>query len=411
MVSNPVVAGQALCTPPACVQVNLSLNLMQVMVTARNDTAGPDGAAKLCILCYPGVARRWFRLWLHPKMKINLPEGDPLPDIFYGSNVSEVVERSRSAGYLRWPSLWGQLHQQYAFEPFNASCIGVKSTRGYTIDFAVKNPELWFLVYTGIGLLLFFFAPYWSRNKFLHYGTGVSVGVLGSVLIALFIVNRFLPQKVKTLGSVLLVISTSASMFLLQHVTFYINDIFLNHWQAVLGYVLVASVLSFAVMYRYGPVTNPRTLDLVRWSLQVLGLVLVYHGSQIPEMAVVIMVTAFLLYLFPSGFFPWLRKQRMIYFPPRRRLLTKEEFYQEGLVETEKALQELREFCRSPQCNAWKTVSRLNTSNRFGRFMEGEEHITEAESFEHETTCEINPRDVEDSDSSESELSFRMNTR
>ena len=38
-------------------------------------------------------------------------------------------------------------------------------------------------------------------------------------------------QKVKTLGSVLLVVSTSASMFLLQHISIYLNDIVFEYWQ------------------------------------------------------------------------------------------------------------------------------------------------------------------------------------
>ncbi|KAK3763405.1 hypothetical protein RRG08_050107 [Elysia crispata] len=407
---NTVISGESsqdtLCVAPKCVNVNLNLDLMEVKVTARG-----DGGPKLCILCYPGAVRRWFRLWINPKMRINLSNQESKPDIFYGSNISEVVERSSSTSYLKWPSIWGQLRQEYGFTPFNASCIGVLSTKGYTVDFVVKNPDLQFVAYTGVGLLLFFFAPYWSRNKLFHYGTGVSVGVLGSVLIALFILNKFLPQKVKTLGSVLLVVSTSASMFLLQHISIYINDVILDYWQVVLGYVLVASVLSFAIMYRYDPLSNPRTLDLVRWGLQALGLILVYHGCQIPEMAVVVVAVACLIYYFPQGFFSWLRMQRLIYYPPKRRLLTEEEYYREGRIETEKALQELKEFCRSPECDTWKTVSRLNNSSRFGRFMGGEDHVTDVESFNHDSTCEINPLDLDDSDSSQSELSLRVNTR
>ncbi|GFR76043.1 nuclear envelope integral membrane protein 1-like [Elysia marginata] len=335
-----------------CASVDLNLDLIDVDVTARD-----DGGPKLCVLCYPGAARRWFRLWINPKMRINISDPGSLPDVFYGSNVSEVVDRSSSTSYLRWPSLWGQLRQEYGFSPFNASCIGVLSTKSYTVQFVVKNPEIWFVAYTGVGLLLFFLAPYWSRNKLFHYGTGMSIGVLGSVLIALFVLNKFLPQKVKTLGSFMLVVSTSASMFLLQHISFYINEVLLDYWQIVLGYVIVASMLSCAVMYRFEPLSNPRTLDLVSWGLQGLGLVLVYHGCQIPEMAVAVVLAACLVYYFPRGIFTWLQRQR------------------------------------------------------FGRFMEGEDHVTEMESFEHDSTCEINPLILSDSDSSESELSFRMNTR
>ena len=33
----------------------------------------------------------------------------------------------------------------------------------------------------------------------------------------------------------------------------------------------------------------------------------------------------------------------------------------QGIDETRKALDELRQYCRSPDCNAWKTMSRLSS--------------------------------------------------
>ncbi|RUS90330.1 hypothetical protein EGW08_001928, partial [Elysia chlorotica] len=293
----------SLCVAPTCVNVNLTLNLMEVKVTERI-----DGGSKLCIFCYPGADRRWFRVWINPKMRINLPSQNFMPDIFHGSNISEVVERSRSTSYLRWPSLWGQLRQEYGFKPFNASCIGVMSDKGYTVDFVVKSK---YVAITFLAALYYTYCPdvVSFRNKLFHYGTGVSVGVLGSALIALFIINKFLPQRVKTLGSVLLVVSTSASMFLLQHVSLYINDIIFDYWRVALGYVLVAGVASCALIYRYEPLSDPRTLDLARWGLQALGLALVYQGCQIPEMGVVVVAVACVVYYFPRGLLSWLRTQ------------------------------------------------------------------------------------------------------
>lgn len=51
-------------------------------------------------------------------------------------------------------------------------------------------------------------------------------------------------------------------------------------------------------------------------------------------------------------------------FPPKVRRLTEEEYIQQGNFETRKALEELRNFCHSPQCDAWKTVSRLRSPQR-----------------------------------------------
>ena len=43
-----------------------------------------------------------------------------------------------------------------------------------------------------------------------------------------------------------------------------------------------------------------------------------------------------------------------------RRLLTEAEYEIEGKVVTENSLNELREYCLSPQCNAWQLVERLS---------------------------------------------------
>ena len=46
-------------------------------------------------------------------------------------------------------------------------------------------------------------------------------------------------------------------------------------------------------------------------------------------------------------------------FPERRKLLTEDQYRKEGIRETKKALNELKEYCASPKCNPWKTVLRL----------------------------------------------------
>ena len=43
-------------------------------------------------------------------------------------------------------------------------------------------------------------------------------------------------------------------------------------------------------------------------------------------------------------------------------------------IETAKALNDLREYCASPKCNAWKTVRSLQSPTRFAEFIEGKQH-------------------------------------
>ena len=50
---------------------------------------------------------------------------------------------------------------------------------------------------------------------------------------------------------------------------------------------------------------------------------------------------------------------------PTPRLLTVDEFEEQGREETKKALKELRQYCSSPKCNAWKAVTRLESPKRY----------------------------------------------
>lgn len=50
--------------------------------------------------------------------------------------------------------------------------------------------------------------------------------------------------------------------------------------------------------------------------------------------------------------------------PSPPRLLTEEEYRIQGEVETRKALEELRNYCRSPDFSAWTAVSRIQSPKR-----------------------------------------------
>nr|CAD7264878.1 unnamed protein product [Timema shepardi] len=51
-------------------------------------------------------------------------------------------------------------------------------------------------------------------------------------------------------------------------------------------------------------------------------------------------------------------------FPPKVKLLTEEEYLQQGVEETKKALDELKGYCSSPDCNTWKTIRKIKHPDR-----------------------------------------------
>lgn len=58
------------------------------------------------------------------------------------------------------------------------------------------------------------------------------------------------------------------------------------------GYLLFVGLLSFAVCYRYGPLENERSINLLSWALQLLGLLMMYSGIQIHPIALGLVLVA-----------------------------------------------------------------------------------------------------------------------
>uniref|UniRef100_A0A8C9FRK1 Nuclear envelope integral membrane protein 1 n=1 Tax=Pavo cristatus TaxID=9049 RepID=A0A8C9FRK1_PAVCR len=136
--------------------------------------------------------------------------------------------------------------------------------------------------------------------------------------------------------------------------------------------------VSFAVCYRYGPLENERSINLLSWALQLLGLALMYLGIQIRPIALALVLGN--NWCHSAG----RRAQSARLGPSPPRLLTEEEYRIQGEVETRRALEELRNYCRSPDFSAWTAVSRIQSPKRFAEFVGGASHLTASEVSFHE---------------------------
>merc|ERR1712241_674673 len=87
----------------------------------------------------------------------------------------------------------------------------------------------------------------------------------------------------------------------------------------------------------------------------------------------------------------------MGFFKPKIKLLSEEDYNTQAHIETRKALEELKSFCRSPESKPWQTVSKLNDPRRFAEFIEGSPHLTEGEVMEY-SHWEYNTDDEEGED-------------
>jgi len=67
------------------------------------------------------------------------------------------------------------------------------------------------------------------------------------------------------------------SLYAIQMLIENLNMILILYYKYILGYIVFSMLVSFVVCYRYGPVTNPRSIDLIRWTLQVI-IILIFEG-------------------------------------------------------------------------------------------------------------------------------------
>ncbi|XP_067385784.1 nuclear envelope integral membrane protein 1 [Emydura macquarii macquarii] len=282
----------------------------------------------------------------------------------------------------------------------NKTCLQVEllepATEYTVVLFRWFDPKLFLVSF--LGLLLFFCGDLLSRSQLFYYSAGISIGMLASLLILIYMMSKVMPKKSPIYF--ILVGGWSFSLYLIQLVFKNLREICKSYWQYLLGYVLLVGFTSFAVCYRYGPLENERSVNLLTWTLQLLGLLLLYSGIQIRPIALALVVIAVctknLEYPIQWIYATYRRVQKATVKPSPPQLLTEEEYRLQGEVETRRALEELRGYCSSPEFSAWTVVSRIKSPKRFADFVGGASHLTPNEVSVHEQEYGLGGLFVED---------------
>jgi hypothetical protein len=92
---------------------------------------------------------------------------------------------------------------------------------------------------------------------------------------------------------------SSVSLYFLQYLYKNISEVLQDYSRYVIAYFVIAGILSWVFCYWRGPVTNVRTLNLIKWSVQLVSLILIYNSIQIPEMSIVIIAAMIIIHNFP----------------------------------------------------------------------------------------------------------------
>ncbi|GBP60809.1 Nuclear envelope integral membrane protein 1a [Eumeta japonica] len=117
---------------------------------------------------------------------------------------------------------------------------------------------------------------------------------------------------------------------------------------------------------------------------KMVGMFMIFLSSDYQEAASAIIVISFLIKYFPTSLLYSVKSYWHRHFPPKPRLLTSEEYFEEGARETKAALDDLRKYCSSPDCAQWRIMLKLNDSKRFAGFVEGDSHLSDDEVLDYE---------------------------
>uniref|UniRef100_A0A674IAU6 Nuclear envelope integral membrane protein 2 n=1 Tax=Terrapene triunguis TaxID=2587831 RepID=A0A674IAU6_9SAUR len=232
------------------------------------------------------------------------------------------------------------------------------------------------------GVFLFHFANTLSRSAMFYYSAGVALGVLATLVFLLLTLKRFIPKH-STFG-ILMSGGWMSSLYFIYCLKGEMKWLWSEYRNYLLGYFLTVGFISFVVCYKHGPLTNERSITLLTWTLQLIAFVLIYFGVTIPQVAyaVIAIILCSKGLCYPLGMVCFVGRKIKNFFKSKKlvfRLLTEEEYREQGETETVKALDELRSFCRSPDFSSWLAVSKLQSPKKFANFILGSPHVSPAE--------------------------------
>jgi len=365
------------------------MNFKGDVVNIKNEGEYED----INFFCYDGVEPHIFKFWSSAFLQLDLDKQSY--QVYIGPNVTAVNNLYQQSESSWWYTQLPWRTTQFKIDPFQDTCIGVKTASNYTIELNIKNVNYMMVALTVAAILVYFWAPKLCRNQLIHYTSGIGFGICLSLIILTYIVQQRL--KAKWVSWITLFYSLSAYFMTVTWYNFkeYLTEQYF-HW--VVGYVFVSGVLSAGFVYRFGTITNPKTMDIIQWAIQGVSLVVIVLSSYYQVASLSVALSIFLWSAIPVSIKSKVRTQfKKTLFRPKVKLLTEEEYQSSRNEETRKALEELRNYCRSPDSKPWLTVTKLASPSRFAEFVEGSPHITETEVMDYSHWDSIETDDEDES--------------
>ncbi|VDM17031.1 unnamed protein product [Hydatigera taeniaeformis] len=261
-----------------------------------------------------------FTAFQHQTIKVNGTSLDICP-IYAFTAVDELDLRSRSPWLHDFPSSsllssflpfsasspgYFELHEDSSIElfGFDSHCVAFISQPGKThygcqfgIDVGFEARVDWLRIFRfACGFVLYVFAPTLSNNLTFYYFTGISLSVIGSVLIVLLIAMRLLPKRTTLLLQGALLIGGGALSFFaiyLDYLRSLLWSFVLNNAGWVFVYVLGTALISGIILYWFGLPERlmqsfPRTQVLLELLIRTAAALLIASAPHLPSQLLIL---------------------------------------------------------------------------------------------------------------------------
>uniref|UniRef100_A0A1I7ZGW4 Transmembrane protein 194A n=1 Tax=Steinernema glaseri TaxID=37863 RepID=A0A1I7ZGW4_9BILA len=240
-------------------------------------------------------------------------------------------------------------------------------------------------------VFLFLYARRLVRSTAFYYILGCLAGVFSGVVILVYVLSKLIPMGLSTATKGTVLIGYAFSSYILYSVCGYVWSLVVAYQTYFMYYVCASAGVGLLLFYWYGPPTDPRKLDAMQWTLQLISTLTIYLCTPDHYVSILIIVVLILIGFVRGHLLPSIVKAhgkinriRNKWFPTPRKLLTQEEYEREGEEFTRRELELLRQAYRSPDVMSYKVFARCKNPRKLARFVEGiDDHITELEASEY----------------------------
>ncbi|CAG0908052.1 unnamed protein product [Cyprideis torosa] len=260
-----------------------------------------EGEEKLSVYCFQGHQKRSpHKILASLTFRISSSTSDF--ELLSAPNASIIYDDYHTARstWFKFTRAITPIRREMVHVPlFQQSCVGVVSKSNFKVILTEQWVDFWRLIFMVLSVICFWKAKELSSSTTFYYSFGTSVGVMSSVLLISFFLFNRIPRKNIAIGVILSGVSLTSYIISLLYNNFMEKLIKYRYYFIV--YVVLSAAVSFGLIYRFQPGRHPRSMDLFRWTLQALSLLVLFYSSEMREFSVLVILGLLTIKAIPEG--------------------------------------------------------------------------------------------------------------